>query len=280
MNTELAKTNGNGNGNHAIAAAVEAALVGNDLSKLSTNDRISYYNRTCESLGLNPLTQPFAYITLNGKLTLYAKRDCTEQLRKIHSISIEILSREQVGDVYLVRARGTTKDGRCDESLGAVTIGNLKGDNLANALMKAETKAKRRVTLSIVGLGWLDETEIETIPDAKPSPAHALPELELGPNYAQQLEPPQTSIESLDNPWLHVMEKGKFKGSYVLQLPAEVLGKAEIAYRQNRITESDYVNCRDAILNEHLKNEAFEQLEMDRADAESLQAAIKGGRNE
>ena len=33
--------------------------------------------------------------------------------------------------------------------------------------MKAETKAKRRATLSIVGLGLLDETETETIPGAK-----------------------------------------------------------------------------------------------------------------
>jgi len=31
--------------------------------------------------------------------------------------------------------------------------------------MKAETKAKRRVTLSLAGLGWLDETEISDIPD-------------------------------------------------------------------------------------------------------------------
>jgi hypothetical protein len=46
-------------------------------------------------------------------------------------------------------------------------LGNLKGDALANALMKSETKAKRRVTLSIAGLGWLDETELETIPVAK-----------------------------------------------------------------------------------------------------------------
>jgi hypothetical protein len=35
--------------------------------------------------------------------------------------------------------------------------------------MKAETKAKRRVTLSICGLGLLDETEIETIPGAAPA---------------------------------------------------------------------------------------------------------------
>jgi hypothetical protein len=37
---------------------------------------------------------------------------------------------------------------------------------LANALMKAETKSKRRVTLSICGLGFLDETEADSIPGA------------------------------------------------------------------------------------------------------------------
>ena len=58
-------------------------------------------------------------------------------------------------------------DGRTDESTGVVSIGNLKGDFLANACMKAETKAKRRVTLSIVGLGFLDESEAETIPNAQ-----------------------------------------------------------------------------------------------------------------
>jgi len=42
----------------------------------------------------------------------------------------------------------------------------LQGESLANALMKAETKAKRRVTLSICGLGMLDETEIGSIPTA------------------------------------------------------------------------------------------------------------------
>lgn len=46
-------------------------------------------------------------------------------------------------------------------------MGSLRGDAKANALMKAETKAKRRVTLSIAGLGWVDETEIDTIPDKR-----------------------------------------------------------------------------------------------------------------
>jgi hypothetical protein len=38
---------------------------------------------------------------------------------------------------------------------------------LANCYLKAITKAKRRVTLSLLGLGMLDETEVETIPDAE-----------------------------------------------------------------------------------------------------------------
>jgi hypothetical protein len=59
------------------------------------------------------------------------------------------------------------RHGREDESTGAVALGSLKGDALANALMECETKAKRRVTLSLAGLGWLDETELATIPGAQ-----------------------------------------------------------------------------------------------------------------
>jgi len=147
------------------AAIIERVLATGDLAKLSSQDRINYYNAVCRSVGLNPLTQPFQYITLNGKLTLYTRRDATDQLRKIHNVSIQIVSREHINDVYIVTARATTKEGRADESIGAVAIGRLQGDLLCNAIMKAETKAKRRVTLSVCGLGFLDESEIETIPD-------------------------------------------------------------------------------------------------------------------
>src|SRR5690606_4394457 len=110
----------------------------------------------------------FEYITLNGKLTLYAKRDATDQLRKIHGVSVEITGREMYGDsIYVVTARARDSQGRTDEAIGAVSIAGLKGEALANAIMKAETKAKRRVTLSICGLGWLDETEVSTVPDAE-----------------------------------------------------------------------------------------------------------------
>ncbi len=146
---------------------IEQVVMQGDLSKLTPEQRVVYYNKVCESCGLNPFTSPFAYINLNGKLTLYAKKDCTEQLRHIRGISIVSLESQLMDDLYIVKAYAETKDGRKDASTGAVTLGNLKGDSKANAIMKAETKAKRRVTLSISGMGWVDESEIDSIPNAK-----------------------------------------------------------------------------------------------------------------
>lgn len=142
------------------AAMLEKVVVGGDLAKLEPQERLQYYAKVCQSVGLNPLTQPFEYINLNGKLRLYAKRDCTDQLRAIHNISIRVVAREQIGDIYVVTAQAKAKNGREDESTGAVNIRGKAGDDLANAYMKAETKAKRRVTLSIAGLGLLDESEV------------------------------------------------------------------------------------------------------------------------
>ena len=59
---------------------LEQVIIEGDLSKLSPADRVAYYKQVCESVGLNPLTRPFDYIELNGKLTLYAKRDAADQL--------------------------------------------------------------------------------------------------------------------------------------------------------------------------------------------------------
>ena len=151
-------------------STMEQVVIGGDLSKLSPQDRVSYYRRVCESVGLNPFTKPFQYIRLNGFLTLYAAKDCTEQLRRIHGISITGLTTQFDADVgvYTVVATAQARDGRTDSATGAVPLGNdVKGEERANAVMKAETKAKRRVTLSICGLGWLDESETGSITGAQ-----------------------------------------------------------------------------------------------------------------
>jgi hypothetical protein len=147
---------------HALGT-IETVLATGDLSKLSAEDRTRYLLRVCESLQLNPLTRPLQYIVLSNRLTLYATRDATDQLRKLHGVSVRIVSRERLDDLYIVEAQATDKTGRTDTSLGVVNIRGLGGEALANALMKTETKAKRRVTLSICGLGMLDETEVQSV---------------------------------------------------------------------------------------------------------------------
>jgi hypothetical protein len=149
------------------AQALESVLISGDLSKLSPTDRMDYYQAVCASLGLNPLTKPFDYIQLNGKLQLYALKAATDQLREKHNISIVITNKEMVDNIYVVTAMATMPDGRTDTDDGAVAVAGLQGEAHANALMKTVTKAKRRVTLSISGLGMLDESEAETIPGAR-----------------------------------------------------------------------------------------------------------------
>jgi hypothetical protein len=148
------------------AEIIGQVLIKGDLSRLDEIQKVNYYMSLCHSLNLNHLTKPFEYITLNGRLVLYATRACTDQLRSIHKISIEIKSRDLSEDYYSVTATAKTQDGRTDESMGVVTLIGLKGNERANALMKCETKAKRRVALSICGLGFLDENEPETIDNA------------------------------------------------------------------------------------------------------------------
>jgi len=145
---------------------LERVLVTGDLSKLTSAERLVYYRAVCESVHLNPLTRPFDYITLSGKLTLYARKDCTDQLREIHGVSITKLEREAFEGIYCVTAYAVNAKGRMDSAIGAVSLEGLRGEAKANAMMKAETKAKRRVTLSLCGLGMLDETEVETISGA------------------------------------------------------------------------------------------------------------------
>lgn len=166
MNNTAVSTIENNNHTNMQLSIIEQVVMQGDLSRLNPEQRVIYYRKVCESSGLNPYTNPFAYISLNGKLTLYAKKDCTEQLRKINGVSIEGLDDKVVDDLYIVKARARDKHGRTDESTGAVSFANLKGEAKANAIMKAETKAKRRVTLSICGMGWTDESEIDSIPHA------------------------------------------------------------------------------------------------------------------
>jgi hypothetical protein len=136
-------------------------------------------------MGLDPFTKPFDILRLNGKEVLYCTRSGTQQLNKLHKVSHLITSRDTNAEagVYIVTSKASLPDGRCTESIGAVNIAGLKGEAYANAIMKAETKAKRRATLDLLGLGVLDESEAESIPNATTvalqTMVEALPQMEV-----------------------------------------------------------------------------------------------------
>jgi hypothetical protein len=182
------------------AKAVEQALLIGDLSKMTDGQRIAYYLAICRSMGLNPLTKPFQALRADdGKVVLYPDKGCAEQLRALHRISLRVVSRETVDDLYCVTIRATAPNGREEEAQGIVPLSKAKGTwedydyrgekkrrfkaaadadgqeilvrlsptERATAMMRAETKAKRRVTLAICGLGLPDAEAMES-PQAHP----------------------------------------------------------------------------------------------------------------
>jgi hypothetical protein len=146
--------------------AIMRVVMTGDLAGLTEVQCFQYYNYMCKKAGLDPALSPFEYMKLNGKKVLYAKKGAAEQLRSIHRVSLERMSQDVKLDTILIETKARTPDGRVDTGLGAVSCKGLTGTDLANAFMKAETKSKRRATLSICGLNMLDETEIEDIRSA------------------------------------------------------------------------------------------------------------------
>jgi hypothetical protein len=178
--TEIAK------GSELSMDIIASMVLNGDLSRLNQRQRVEYYMHRCRELGLDPAEKPFDLLRLNGKLVLYAKKGCTDALCRQRGVSRKVESAEMMGDLYVVRASATYKE-RCDEDIGAEPVAGLKGEKLANAMMKAVTKAKRRAVLALFGLGMLDETEVETIPGARVEPAPDVDEgtIELEPGAAR-----------------------------------------------------------------------------------------------
>ena len=161
MTTEIQTT-----GSRDLARVAESLVTKGDLSGLTSEERARHYIATCESHGLNPHSQPFSFLTLNGKLVMYANRGCTDQLAAMHHVNRKIIDGPRLMDlggtkIIYCMAEASLPNGRTETAIATVPM-----TDPVMVLMKAETKAKRRATLSILGLGMLDETEAESIPGA------------------------------------------------------------------------------------------------------------------
>lgn len=153
------------------ATALAHILATGDLAKLTNEQRVAYYLEQCRSLGLNSLSRPFDWLMLDNKLVLYPNKSCAEQLRRQHQISVRVIRREVVGDLFVCEVEGRRPNGVTDQASKYVPLTGysqargsykLTGEKLANAFAKAETGAKRRLVLSMIGLSSppdLDEME-------------------------------------------------------------------------------------------------------------------------
>jgi hypothetical protein len=148
---------------------INSLILTGDMSKLTPAQQTQYYNAICNMLGISPLTQPFAIIVYQGKKTMYARKDCAQQLCNTRKISTEVKKTEKESDIYITYVRASMPDGRFADDIGAVAISGVKGQDLANLYMKSSTKAKRRAVLALCGLGMPDETEVEDFTNQKQS---------------------------------------------------------------------------------------------------------------
>ena len=236
---------------------LSAVLSEGDLESLGPKGRNEYYVRLCSELELNPLTQPFRYIPLQGRLKLYVTKGGAEQLRDLRGISITSIEEREFNGLLVTKVTAKDKSGRVDVDTGFAVVKGLQGDALGNAILKSYTKGKRRVTLSMCGLGGLmDESEMETVKrqaneEFSPGDGEGFVEAEFDdePKFASgQMEEVATMSYQLDqlgtlsslSHWVYS------RGPRIMELPGELRTELlrEVARKSQSwgVTKDDIVN--------------------------------------
>ena len=207
-------------------ATLEKLVTSGDLSGLTPEQRVMYYRARCEAAGLDYRTQPFRYMMTDGKLSLYAEKSATDQLAARDQIALKIVSKGVENEMYVVEVEATNAQGRTTTDIGAVSIKGVGGTNLANAMMKAVTKAKRRATLSLCGLGMTDESEI--VGDMRTVDVAPTGEIEV-PDFSRRIRDART-LADLDKIQDAIRATPGLASDTLTQLRGDfVLRQAEIA---------------------------------------------------
>jgi hypothetical protein len=235
---------------------IESIVMNGDLSKLQPAQKVAYYNYRCSQAGLDPAAKPFDLLKLNGKEVLYANAQCTQQLCAIHKLSTQVTHREKMDDIYLVSVRVTGADGRLSENQGAVAIAHLKGDALANAVLKATTKAIRRAVLAHCGLGMLDETEAETIPNARMEPMVQI-SAEAAPTVTEILAKPADGIALMvpgtDEPYAYYETMDKWADAFLTMFD-KIAANKKMDAGTKLLKMSDFEKCNTKTVHELARN--------------------------
>lgn len=136
-----------------------------DLESLNEQQRQDYIKNVCAHMGIPPELNLVMLTYLDDyegprRLVAYVKRGATEIIRNNRGIHITDLRQEKIGGSVVWTATGKDTTGRQEMSSGAKYIDGLIGKDLDDAIMTAQTRACRRMTLQFVGAGVLDESEV------------------------------------------------------------------------------------------------------------------------
>lgn len=138
-----------------------------DFSVLTKEEINTYTSFLCDKYGLDKSTQPIRFIKDKNSENIipYLTRNATDQLRKNLGISVieENIQFSPNGLACIVTVKVQDKEGRTDMDTGSVFIGGLVGNEYSDKIMTCVTKAKKRATISLSGIGILDETEVQGI---------------------------------------------------------------------------------------------------------------------
>ncbi len=153
-----------------LSNGMRAYLRTGDLGMLPEQEKDKVLIKMCEHYCLDPVLRPFILIKLNGKEVWYPTRSATDQVAARFNLTREVIEIKENIERGILECRvriSSEGSGRVETCIAAVPIiefgrdqggkivGHImKGEAYANALMKVETKAKRRATL-----GWLGIAE-------------------------------------------------------------------------------------------------------------------------
>ena len=139
----------------AAIAMQRVSAAGRDTKALTHEERVATLSALSKALGLNPLTNPVQFLSLSGREVLYVTKQATDQIAARLRLNRETVAGPEVRDfggtkLVFCQVKVTAPDGRSE-----VSTATLPFTDPVNVLMKCETKAKRRATLSLAGLGLL-----------------------------------------------------------------------------------------------------------------------------
>lgn len=136
-----------------------------DLESLNDQQRQDYIRNVCRHMGVPDNLNLVALTYVDdgegpSRLVSYAKRGATENVRNTLDIKITSLTNQMIGGSIVFTATAVSGKGRQEISTGSKFIDGLTGTALDDAIMTAQTRALRRVTLQFIGAGVLDESEV------------------------------------------------------------------------------------------------------------------------